>query len=104
MRIAKSTLTSLESASHEAKIVLDYKTPSAPQLRLSHEPKVKAPYAYNEATATPLVSIKLLGSVKPAACEAKIRAPVRANNVADLVSLSAPSVKYSAASLEVKHD
>ena len=104
MWIAKSTLASLESASHEVKIVLDYKTPSAPQLRLSHEPKVKAHNAYNEATATPLVSIKLLGSVKPAACEAKIRALVCVNNVADLASLSAPSSKILCRELEVKHD
>jgi len=67
--IAKSILASLESASHEAKKVLDYKTPLAPQLRLSCE--AKALYAYNETTAAPLVLIILLGDVKPATCEAK---------------------------------
>ena len=45
MWIAKSILGSLESAFHEAKIVLDYNTPSASQLRLSREAKVKAPCA-----------------------------------------------------------
>jgi len=75
MCIVKSTLAFLESSSHEDKIVLDYKTPSAPQLRLSCEAKAKAPCAYSEATAAPLASITLLGGVKPAACEAKIRAP-----------------------------
>jgi len=34
-----------------------------------------------------------LGSVKHVACEAKTRAPVRANNIVDLVSLLAPSAK-----------
>jgi len=89
----KVNLASLESASHEAKTVLDYKTPSAPQRRLSREVKAKAPCAYNEATIAPPASITLLGGVKPAICEAKIRAPVCANNVADLASLSAPSAK-----------
>jgi len=86
MWIAKSTLASLESASHEVKIVLDYKTPFSPQLRLSHEAKTKTSCAYNEATAASLASITSLGGVKPVACEAKTRALV-CDNVADLESL-----------------
>ena len=91
--IAKSTLASLESTSNEAKIILNYKTPSAPQLCLPREAKTKSPCAYSEAAASLLGSITLLGGVKPAACEAKIRAPVRANNVSDLAPLLAPSAK-----------
>ena len=93
MQITKSTVASLDSASCEAKTVLDYQTPSAPQLLLSREAKAKAPSAYSEAAAALLASIILMGSVKPATCEAKIRIPVRANNVADLVSLSLLSTK-----------
>jgi len=37
MWIAKSTVSSLDSALCEAKTVLDHKTPSVPQLRLSRE-------------------------------------------------------------------
>jgi len=66
---------------HEAKIVLDYKTYSAPQLHLSHEAKAKAPCAYNEATAALLASIALLDGVKPATCEAKTKSLVRANSL-----------------------
>jgi len=66
---------------------LNYKTLSAPQLRLSRATETKAPGAYNEATAASLASITPLGDVKPVACEAKTRAPVRANNVVDLASL-----------------
>ena len=54
--IAKSTLASLESASHEVKIVLDYKTSSAPQFRLSGEAKAKTLCGYSEGTAAPLAS------------------------------------------------
>ena len=73
--------------------VLDYKTPSAPQLHLSREAKAKASCAYSETTTAPLATITLLGDIKLAACEGKIRAPVRANNVTDLASLSALSAK-----------
>jgi len=66
---------------------LDYKTPSAPQLRLSHEVKAKALCVYSEAIAAPLASITLLGSVKTVACKAKTRAHVRANTVSDPASL-----------------
>jgi len=86
-------LASLKSASHEAKIVLDHNIPSASQLRLSCEAKVKAPCAYSEVTAAPLASITLLGSVKSAACETITRAPVRVNSVTDLSSLLALSAK-----------
>ena len=64
--IAKSMIAALNSASCEAKTVLDHKTVSAPQLRLSREAKTKALYAYNEATAASLASTTLISSVQPA--------------------------------------
>ena len=75
MWIAKFTVTSVDSASRVAKIVLDCQTTSTPQLRLSREAKAKAPWAYSEAIVTPLASITLMGSVKPAAREGMTRAP-----------------------------
>ena len=91
--VSKSTVASLESASHEAKIFLDHKTPSAPQLCLSYEAKVKAPCTYSKATVASLASTTLVGSVKPITREAKTKAPARANSVADPALLSAPSAK-----------
>ena len=93
MWIAKSPVSSLNPASYKAKTVLDHKTPSAPHVRLSREAKAKAPCAYSEATAAPLASATLMDSVQPASREVKTRAPTRAANVADLVSLSASSAK-----------
>ena len=81
MWITKSTVASLDSASCEAKTVLDHKTPSA-QLCLFCNAKSKAPCVYSEATVAPLDSITLMVSVQPASREDKTRAPVRANSVA----------------------
>jgi len=86
MWIARSTIASLDSASCKAKTILDHRTPSAPQLRLSRKAKTKTPCAYSEATAAPLASATLMGSVQPASREAKTRAPSRANNVVDPLS------------------
>ena len=103
MWIAKSTVASIDSASFKAKTVLNYKTLFAPQLRLSRGVKDKAPCAYIEVTAAPLASTTLLGSVKPAAREAKTRAPCVL--AASLIYCRSQHqvLKNSATRLEVKH-
>ena len=63
--IEKFTVASLDPASCEAKTVLDHKTPSAPQLRLYSEAKVKTPCAYSDATVSPLASTTLMGNAQP---------------------------------------
>ena len=98
MWVAKSTISSLDPASYETKIVSDHKTISAPcraKPRLAREAKAKAPCANSEATAASLASTTLLGSAKPATREAKAKASLGANSVFDSTSLPliAPNAK-----------
>jgi len=75
----KTTTASLDPASYETKIVSDHETISAPyrtKPRLAREAKAKALCAYSEATTASLASTIVLGSDKPAACEAKAIAPL----------------------------
>jgi len=93
-----STIPSLNPVSYKAKTFLDHKTTSAHRRttpRLSREVKAKALCANSEATVASLASTTLLGSTKPATCEANTKAPMRANSIADSDSLplTAPSVK-----------
>jgi len=98
MWVVKFTVASLDLASCEAIIVSGYKTISAPRRakpRLSREAKAKVLCANSEATAASLTSSALLDSTKLAAREAKTRAPLCANSIANSASLSliAPSAK-----------
>ena len=80
MWVTKSTTSSLDLASYEAKIVSDRATISTPHRakpRLSCEAKAKALYANSEATTTSLASTTLLSSAKPVAREAKAKALLR---------------------------
>ena len=67
MWVTKSTISSLDSASCEAKIVSDHKTISAirrAKPRLSREAKAKALCANSEATLAPLTSSAILGGAR----------------------------------------
>jgi len=70
----KSIISSLDSASCEAKIVSNHKTISVlcrAKPRLSCETKAKAFYANSEAMAASLTSSALLGSAELATCKLK---------------------------------
>ena len=75
MWITKSTIPSLDPASCKAKIVLTTSAHHKAKPHLSREAKAKAFCANSEATAASLASTTLLGSAKPAAREAKTKAP-----------------------------
>ena len=98
MWVVKSTTSSLDPTSYEAKIVSDNETISTPHRtkpRLSCEAKPKALYANSETVVASLTFTTLLGSGKPAAREANTKVPLHANSVADSASLPliAPSTK-----------
>jgi len=89
MWVAKFTIVSLNSASCEAKIVIDHKTISTlrrAKPRLSCEAKAKALYANNQATAVLLTSSALLKSArlntsgKTKALSAQLASPCEANS------------------------
>jgi len=98
MWVAKSTTSSLDAASYEAKIVLDHETISAScraKPRLARKAKAKVLYAKSKATVASLTSTTLLSSARPVAHEAKAKASLSANSVVDSASLPlrAPSAK-----------
>jgi len=79
MWVAKFTISSLDSASCEAKTVSNHTIISAlrrAKPHLSREAKAKALYANSEVTTASLTSSALLGNAKLATREAKTRAPL----------------------------
>jgi len=89
MQVTKSTISSLDLSSCEAKIVSDHKTISAlhkVKPHLSHEAKAKELCVNSEANATPLTSSTLLGSARlvisdrTKALSAQLALPCEANS------------------------